>query len=156
VSYRSMNLKDEAYLVEVVKDQVCYVASDVPAEMAKCFPKQKSTISLEVLLPDGVENVRGIVQDPRDPRCKSTTCLEMQLAYHLNCGLEQRLCDTCLHVAALIRKSTGYDARGTYDMSGLVYFSTFHVTMYQSCEASSSTNDVNYTVLLENVPAYSR
>ena len=64
-----MNLKDEPYLVEVIKDQVCYVAQDARAEMAKCFPKKKSTVSLEVLLPDGVQNIMGVVQNPRDPRC---------------------------------------------------------------------------------------
>lgn len=69
MSYRSINLKDEAHLVEHVKEQVCYVAADARTEMARAMPAKKSQISLEVLLPDGVENIRGVVKDPRDPRC---------------------------------------------------------------------------------------
>ena len=69
VSYRSINLKDEAHLVEHVKEQVCYVAANARAEMARAFPIKRSEVSLEVLLPDGVENIAGIVQDPRDPKC---------------------------------------------------------------------------------------
>jgi hypothetical protein len=61
-----MNLKDEPYLVEQIKDQVCYVADDVEVEMRRAFPK-KSEVSLEFVLPDGVHNERGFVQNPRDP-----------------------------------------------------------------------------------------
>jgi hypothetical protein len=72
VSYRSINLKDEAYVVELVKDRVCYVAADARAETAKAFPKKHSAVALEVMLPDGVDNIHGVVQDPRDPRCAGT------------------------------------------------------------------------------------
>jgi hypothetical protein len=64
-----MNLKDEPYLMEIVKDKLCYVAADARMEMSKCFPKKKSEVLMEVVLPDGVDNVRGIFRDPRDPRC---------------------------------------------------------------------------------------
>ena len=69
VSYRSINLKDEAHLVESIKDRVCYVAQDARSEMARAMPKKKSQVAREVLLPDGVDNIHGIVQDPLDPRC---------------------------------------------------------------------------------------
>jgi hypothetical protein len=36
-----------------------------------------------------------------------------------------------------------------------VLLQTFHATMYRSCYASSSTNDVNYTALVENTPVRS-
>lgn len=64
-----MNLKDEAYLVEIIKDQLAYVALDARAEMARAMPKKHSQVAREVVLPDGIDNARGIVRDPRDPRC---------------------------------------------------------------------------------------
>jgi actin-related protein 6 len=79
VSYRSMNLKDEPYLVEQVKEKVCYVATSADAEMARAFPKPRSQVSLEFVLPDGVHNERGYVQDPRDPAYASMLfCLPQQ------------------------------------------------------------------------------
>lgn len=69
-----MNLKDEPYLVEQIKDQVCYVVDSAEVEMKKAFPKAKSQVSLEFVLPDGVHNERGFVQNPRDPACVAFAC----------------------------------------------------------------------------------
>ena len=81
VSYRSMNLKDEPYLVEQIKDQVCYVADDAEVEMKRAFPKAKSQVSKEFVLPDGVHNERGFVQDPRDPACVAFICPQCPFAW---------------------------------------------------------------------------
>eukprot|EP00892_Ulva_mutabilis_P003506 jgi/Ulvmu1/1527/UM011_0257.1 len=67
VSYRSMNLKEEPYLVEVVKDALCYVAEDARAESKRAFPKARSQVAMEYVLPDGVSSARGYPRDPRDP-----------------------------------------------------------------------------------------
>lgn len=67
VSYRSMNLNDEPYLVELIKDQVSFVSLDVKADMQRCYPRNRSALSVEFVLPDGVHNTRGFVRDPRDP-----------------------------------------------------------------------------------------
>lgn len=69
-----MNLKDEPYLVEQIKDQVCYVADCAEVEMKRAFPKPKSQVSMEFVLPDGVHNERGFVQNPRDPACVAYVC----------------------------------------------------------------------------------
>lgn len=72
VSYRSMNLKDEPFLVEIVKDALCYVAADSRAESRRAFPKNRSQIAMEYVLPDGVSSARGHARDPRDPACAPT------------------------------------------------------------------------------------
>lgn len=69
-----MNLKDEPYLMEMIKDQVCYVAESAEDEIKRAFPKAKSHVSMEFVLPDGVHNERGFVQDPRDPACVALIC----------------------------------------------------------------------------------
>jgi hypothetical protein len=97
VSYRSINLKDEPYLMEIVKDKLCYVAADARTEMSKCFPKKNSEVLMEVVLPDGVDNPRGIFRDPRDPRCVPTTtlwappCLDLYLISR-SAALISRIC----------------------------------------------------------------
>lgn len=69
VSYRSMNLKDEPFLVEIVKDALCYVAADSRAESRRAFPKNRSQVAMEYVLPDGISSARGHPRDPRDPAC---------------------------------------------------------------------------------------
>lgn len=64
-----MNLKDEPFLVEIVKDALCYVAADARAEARRAFPKARSQVAMEYVLPDGVESARGHPRDPRDPAC---------------------------------------------------------------------------------------
>lgn len=64
-----MNLKDEPYLVEIVKDAVSFVSMDVARDLARCHPPKKSQLSLEFVLPDGVHNTRGWARDPRNAEC---------------------------------------------------------------------------------------
>ena len=112
VSYRSINLKDEPYLVELMKEATCFVAPDVNAAMATAFPPHKSQVSLEFVLPDGVDNIRGIIQDPRDPRCEAhchcpDLYVQTMLMHFAGTGVPYLLathCDSC--AAPVVRRGS--------------------------------------------------
>mmetsp|Transcript_22793 Transcript_22793/g.57969 ORF Transcript_22793/g.57969 Transcript_22793/m.57969 type:complete len:468 (-) Transcript_22793:233-1636(-) len=68
VSYRSLNMMDEPYLVETVKDALCFVSQDVRADLKlAALPGLRSPHRREFVLPDGVENFRGYVRELRAP-----------------------------------------------------------------------------------------
>lgn len=64
VSYRSLHLMDETYLVESIKDLLCFVSSDVNLDLklSKCKGRG-SPYRREFVLPDGVNNLRGYLRD---------------------------------------------------------------------------------------------
>lgn len=69
VSYRSLHLMDETYLVESIKDLLCFVSSDVQADLKLAKARGwDSPYRREFVLPDGVNNLRGYLRDkPVDP-----------------------------------------------------------------------------------------
>lgn len=68
VSYRSLNMMDESYMMEHVKEAVCYVAGDVRSELAHVARRGlKSSIRRDFVLPDGVHNLLGYVREPNAP-----------------------------------------------------------------------------------------
>ncbi|KAL6751380.1 Actin/actin-like protein [Haematococcus lacustris] len=63
VSYRSLNMMDEPYLMEVVKEAVCFVSKDVRNDL-KLASLRSSPFKREFVLPDGVSNFRGYLKEP--------------------------------------------------------------------------------------------
>ena len=67
VSYRSMNVMDEAYLMELVKDRLCYVSQQPDKDMDTAHgPRDSNTVAREFVLPDGVTILRGFVRGEHD------------------------------------------------------------------------------------------
>lgn len=64
VSYRSLNMMEEPYLMDLIKDQLCFVSTDVQADLRAAQNPAKSPHRREFVLPDGVHNLRGYVRDP--------------------------------------------------------------------------------------------
>ncbi|KAL4436635.1 hypothetical protein ABPG75_003774 [Micractinium tetrahymenae] len=61
VSYRSINMMDEAYLLEHVKEQLCFVSQDVRADLAAARTR-RSPHRREYVLPDGLTDTWGHVR----------------------------------------------------------------------------------------------
>lgn len=90
-----MNLKDEPFLVEIVKNSLCYVAADARIESRRAFPKPRSQVAMEYVLPDGVSSARGHPRDPRDPAYAPSPPRPMALCHdsHIHvCFLARRCC----------------------------------------------------------------
>uniref|UniRef100_A0A383W4Y3 Uncharacterized protein n=1 Tax=Tetradesmus obliquus TaxID=3088 RepID=A0A383W4Y3_TETOB len=64
VSYRSLNMADEGLLMERLKDQLCWVSQDAVADLHRSNPLNRSPHRRDVVLPDGVHNLRGYVNPP--------------------------------------------------------------------------------------------
>ncbi|EIE26065.1 Actin/actin-like protein [Coccomyxa subellipsoidea C-169] len=62
VSYRSINMMEETYLVEHIKDTVCFVSADLRADLAGA---RAGAHRLEYVLPDGVNEQLGHVRQPQ-------------------------------------------------------------------------------------------
>lgn len=67
VSYRSMNMMKETYLMEHIKENLCFVSQNVEEDLKKSKSK-KSPFRTEWFLPDGVTSTWGHVRDPTLPR----------------------------------------------------------------------------------------
>lgn len=67
VSYRSINMMDESYLLEYIKNQVCFVSMD-PDRDLKAARQRDSPFRKEWLLPDGVTSVWGHDRDINEPK----------------------------------------------------------------------------------------
>ncbi|GFR49305.1 hypothetical protein Agub_g11327 [Astrephomene gubernaculifera] len=66
VSYRSLNMMDETYLMDLVKEQLCFVSQDVRADLRAAQVAARSPHRREFVLPDGVHNLKGYVRDPEE------------------------------------------------------------------------------------------
>ncbi|GLC40786.1 hypothetical protein PLESTB_000022800 [Pleodorina starrii] len=64
VSYRSLNMMDETFLMDLVKEQLCFVSQDVKADLRAAQNAARSPHRREFVLPDGVHNLRGYLRDP--------------------------------------------------------------------------------------------
>ncbi|CAM6110684.1 unnamed protein product [Calypogeia fissa] len=65
VSYRAWNMMDETYIMEDVKEKLCFVSLDIPADLVVARKRGKSNYFLsEYVLPDGIKHKRGFVKDP--------------------------------------------------------------------------------------------
>ncbi|KAL0034099.1 hypothetical protein WJX79_008766 [Trebouxia sp. C0005] len=63
VSYRSVNLMEETYLVEHIKDAVCFVSDDLRTDL-KAAQQSSSSHRMEYVLPDGLTNLKGFARTP--------------------------------------------------------------------------------------------
>ncbi|KAK2991915.1 hypothetical protein RJ640_006092 [Escallonia rubra] len=59
VSYRSVNVMDESFLMDDVKEKLCFVSLDVAQDL-----KVSSVLKCTYVLPDGVTHLKGFVKDP--------------------------------------------------------------------------------------------
>lgn len=67
VSYRSINMADESYLLEHIKDRSCFVSLDPRSDLEACR-RRDSPFRREWLLPDGVTSTWGHKRHPGEPR----------------------------------------------------------------------------------------
>ncbi|CAG9460229.1 unnamed protein product [Pedinophyceae sp. YPF-701] len=61
VSYRSVNMMEEVYLVEHIKDRVCFYSQNVAADLKASQAVRRSPHALSYVLPDGLLNTYGHV-----------------------------------------------------------------------------------------------
>jgi actin-related protein 6 len=74
VSMRQYNMVDETYIMNEVKEAVCYVSSDFAADMERAWKRNKQQrsadlsegIVVEYVLPDPTANKKGFIR-PHDP-----------------------------------------------------------------------------------------
>lgn len=58
---------DEPYLMELIKEQLCFVSQNVAADLAESKKGSRSSHRVDYVLPDGVHNLRGFVRAPLTP-----------------------------------------------------------------------------------------
>ena len=63
VSYRSINMMDETYIIDDVKEKMCFVAQDFEKEGMEARKGVNSEHYGEYVLPDGVRYARGYVRN---------------------------------------------------------------------------------------------
>ena len=68
VSFRSYNVMEETYLMNDVKERLCYVSLDFDNELALTRWKgKKNPLRREFVMPDYVTNFHGQIRNPNDP-----------------------------------------------------------------------------------------
>jgi actin-related protein 6 len=68
VSYRSYNVMEENYLINDVKERLCYLSLDLQSELALTrFKGKKNTLRRDFIMPDYVNHFRGQIRDPNEP-----------------------------------------------------------------------------------------
>lgn len=55
---------DEPYLVERIKERVCFVSQDLQADLAAAARGRRSTLRQEYVLPDGLNSTWGALREP--------------------------------------------------------------------------------------------
>ena len=76
---------EETYLVEQIKDAVCFVSADLPLDLTTAKQSQSPHI-LEYVLPDGLTNLKGFVRKP-EPGVKSKLGIPAQSVKELAVAL---------------------------------------------------------------------
>uniref|UniRef100_A0A251TSI6 Actin-related protein 6 n=2 Tax=Helianthus annuus TaxID=4232 RepID=A0A251TSI6_HELAN len=65
VSYRSVNVMDETFLIDDVKEKLCFVSSDVARDLQIARRRGNDNhFRCTYVLPDGITHTRGYVKDP--------------------------------------------------------------------------------------------
>nr|ABA18089.1 actin-related protein 6 [Olimarabidopsis pumila] len=64
VSYRSVNVMDETFLVDDVKEKLCFVSLDLVRDL-RVARSGYNVIKSTYVLPDGVTHTKGYVKDPQ-------------------------------------------------------------------------------------------
>lgn len=69
VSYRAINMMDETYIMDDVKEKLCFVSLDVARDLEVARkPGNENLIRSTYVLPDGIKHKRGFVKDPEGAR----------------------------------------------------------------------------------------
>ncbi|XP_060188722.1 actin-related protein 6-like [Lycium barbarum] len=69
VSYRSVNLMDETFLMDDVKEKLCFVSLDVPRDLHIARkPGKDNLFRCTYVLPDGITHTKGFLKDPEEPK----------------------------------------------------------------------------------------
>lgn len=67
VSYRAINMMDETYIMDDVKEKLCFVSLDVARDLEVARkPGNENLIRSTYVLPDGIKHKRGFVKDPEE------------------------------------------------------------------------------------------
>lgn len=65
VSYRAVNVMDETFLIDDVKENLCFVSLDVPRDLYMSRKGEKDYLyRCTYVLPDGIAHTKGFVKDP--------------------------------------------------------------------------------------------
>ncbi|KAH9298742.1 hypothetical protein KI387_030424 [Taxus chinensis] len=65
VSYRAVNMMDETYIMDDVKEKLCFVSLDVAHDLEVARKAGNANpIRSTYVLPDGIKHIRGFVKDP--------------------------------------------------------------------------------------------
>ncbi|KAL5538989.1 hypothetical protein UlMin_045525 [Ulmus minor] len=65
VSYRSINVMDETFLMDDVKEKLCFVSLDVSRDLQIARKRGKDNLlRCTYVLPDGITHTKGFVKDP--------------------------------------------------------------------------------------------
>ena len=59
-------MMEETYLMEYIKEQACFVSTDLRSDLLKSRARQ-SPNRREYVLPDGVSSTTGFLRTPSDP-----------------------------------------------------------------------------------------
>ncbi|KAA8535125.1 hypothetical protein F0562_030128 [Nyssa sinensis] len=69
VSYRSVNLMDETFLMDDVKEKLCFVSLDVARDLQIARkPGNDNFFRCTYVLPDGVTHTKGFLKDPGEAK----------------------------------------------------------------------------------------
>ncbi|CAA3001064.1 actin-related 6 [Olea europaea subsp. europaea] len=69
VSYRSVNVMDESFIIDDVKEKLCFVSLDVPRDLQIARKHGKDNVlRCTYVLPDGVTYTKGYLKDPDESK----------------------------------------------------------------------------------------
>nr|XP_043623750.1 actin-related protein 6 isoform X2 [Erigeron canadensis] len=64
VSYRSVNVMDETFLMDDVKEKLCFVSNDVARDLQIARRGNDNHFRCTYVLPDGITHTKGFIKDP--------------------------------------------------------------------------------------------
>ncbi|XP_062078103.1 actin-related protein 6 isoform X2 [Humulus lupulus] len=91
VSYRSINVMDETFLMDDVKEKLCFVSTDVSRDLQIAKkPGKENLFRCTYVLPDGIVHTKGFVKDPDEAqRYKSLIDVDQAQKLGMDMDLDQ-------------------------------------------------------------------
>ncbi|XP_022946637.1 actin-related protein 6 [Cucurbita moschata] len=69
VSYRALNVMDETFIIDDVKEKLCFVSLNVPRDLQIARkPGKENLFRCTYVLPDGISYARGFVKNPDEAK----------------------------------------------------------------------------------------
>uniref|UniRef100_A0A2P2MVX8 Uncharacterized protein MANES_06G056200 n=1 Tax=Rhizophora mucronata TaxID=61149 RepID=A0A2P2MVX8_RHIMU len=69
ISYRSVNVMDESFIIDDVKEKLCFVSLDVAGDLKIARRRGKDNpLRCAYVLPDGITHTKGFVKDPEEAK----------------------------------------------------------------------------------------